>query len=306
MSRMSTLREIAIDRANKQPQMVDQITEAAPILEQCKWIPATHGLSHVAERLTEVEGAGFVELDSPIPSMRTGSELVRTDLHLLAGQMEVPTIRAMKFGGPEKYFANKQELILKQAGMSTERRLVFDNWLEAALQSGNVTDAGGTGKGWFLLAVRFDPDSNVGLYDPDQFDSGRLMKIDLPYGGQEHELSSPGYVGVLGYKIVYRGIFGWQILDAKRTCAAIVNIDETSHPSPAQIDDMLSDVRAEPGTTVIMCSPKGKTHAINPHKLDHIHMVSGDTDARTRLDTWNGINILSSYNILDKINHLEV
>lgn len=306
MARMCTLRELAIDRANKQPGMVDALTEASPILDQCKWIPASHNLSHIAERLTDVEGPGFVELDGRIPSMSTSSELVRTDLHLLAGQMEVPTIRAMKFGGPEKYFADKQDAILKHAGMSTEKRLVHQNWLAAARINKNLVDGGAPGRGWFLLAVRFDPDSNVGLYDPDQFDTGRLMKISLPYGGQEHELSSKGMEKVLGYKIVYRGIFGWQILDGKRTCAAIVNIDEDHRPTPTQIDDMLSDIRAEMGNTVIICSPKAKTHAINIHKLDHIQLLSGDNDAKTRIDTWNGISILTSYNIMDKIDRMEV
>ena len=164
----------------------------------------------------------------------------------------------------------------------------------------------GAGEGWFLLAVRFDELANVGLYDPDQFDSGRLLKIDFPYGGAEHYLHSPQYEGVLGYSVTYRGNFGYQILDAARTVAAIVNIDEKNKPTPTMIDDMLAQVRSKPGTTYIFTSPRGKIYGINPYKVDNVHLVNGDTNANTRLESWAGISIVESHNISNKIPHITV
>lgn len=303
MAEMCTLHEIAIKFAKKQPGMADSLTEEAPILGKCKWIAATHGKWNVAEKRTDVEGPAFIELDAPLPKMSASSDLVHTDLHLMAGTMQVPTMKAQTLGGVEKYFADNQDVILKKAGMDAERQIMLKNWFKAAQSEKNFYNAGGTGKGWFILAVRFDDHNNIGLYDPGQFDQGRLFKISLPYGGSEHLLEGE-YEGVYGYSVIYRSVFGWQILDASRTCAGIVNIDENHKPTPAQIDDMLAQVRAQPGSTYLFCGPQAKIYGLNPYKVDHIQLVNGDTDAKTRIETWNGIGIVQSYNFMDKINNV--
>lgn len=297
---MSTLHEICLKFARKQPGMADSLTEDAPILRTVRWKPSTHGLWNVAERLEEVTGPAFVEPDAPLPVIRTSSSLVHTDLHVMGGTMEVPTQRALKFGGPAKYFAEKQSTILRRAGMDTEKQLMEKNWLKAAKSAKNLKDAGGTGAGWYLLAVRFDELNNVGLYDPDQFaGGGRLFQIETPYNGSEHILHGE-YEGVYGYAIIYRANFGWQILDASRTCAAIVNIDEEHKPTAAMIDDMLADVRAQPGATYIFCGPKAKIYGLNPYKVDNVQLANNDADAKTRVETWNGISIVVSHNFAAK------
>lgn len=306
MSEMCTLHEIAVKYAKKQSGMVDSLTEEATILAHVKWKPATHGLWNVAEKLTDIQGAGFVEPDAPLPYMSASTDLVHTDLHVMGGTMEVPTQRAKKFGGATRYFAERQNYILKKAGMDTERQIVLENWLKGAKSAKNLWNAGGTGEGWFILAVRFDELSNVGLYDPDQFESGRLLKIDFPYGGNEHYLHSPRYEGVLGYSVTYRGNFGYQMLDAGRTVAAIVNIDETHKPTPAMIDDMLAQVRSQPGSTYLFTSPRGKIYGINPYKTDNVQLAGNDTDAKTRVETWNGVSIVTSHNIAEKIANVVV
>lgn len=302
---MSTLSEICVERANKQPGMLDSLLEEAPILDRCKWIPATHGMWNVAEKLTDIKGASFTQPDAPLPHMRASTDLVTTDLFTLGGTMEVPTQRAKKFGGPEKYFSKRQDAILRKAGMDTEIALVKNNWLRGARAIKNMRDAGGSASGWFLLAVRFDDLANVGLYDPDQFESGRLLRIDLPYGGQEHYLKGEGYEGVLGYAVAYRANFGWQLLDPAKTVSAIVNIDEENHPTADQIDDMLADVRATTGNTFIFCSPSARVHGINPHKKERVMMQNADRDMQTYLESWMGIPIVMSYNIADKISNVK-
>lgn len=297
MPRMCTLHEIAMAQATKQPGMVDSLLEDSPILSTFKWIPATHKLWNVAEKLTEIKGAGFVQLDSKLPYMSTSSDLITTDLHVMGGIMEVPSDRAMKFGGPEKYFADRQDRILKEAGMSTEKHIVEEMFFRAARLNRNLRDAGGPDGGWWICATRYDDLANVGLYDPDQFDQGRLLSITVPYAGSEHYLHDPNYAGVLGYTMVYRSHFGWQILDGKRTCAAIVNIDKDHYPTVAMIDDMLADIRADTSNTYLFCGPRAKIYGIHPHKEEHVHLVSGETNAQTYIDTWNGIKIITSHNI---------
>lgn len=303
---MMTLHEIAVRHAKKQSGMVDSLTEEAPILDKVRWKAATHGLWNVAEKLTDIEGAAFVEPDAPLPNLSVSTDLVTTDLNVMGGTMEVPTQRAKKFGGPTKYFAERQNHILKKAGMDTERQLIFENWLRGARAVKNLYDAGGKGDGFFILACRFDELSNVGLFDPDQFDSGRLLKIDFPYGGNEHYLHSPKYEGVLGYSVTYRGNFGYQMLDAARTVAAVVNIDEKNKPTPDMIDDMLAQVRSKPGTTFLFTSPRGKIYGINPYKQERVQLTNNDKAVSTDIETWSGIQIVTSHNIAEKIARIAV
>ncbi|MBO4300838.1 MAG: hypothetical protein J5861_04460 [Desulfovibrio sp.] len=306
MSMMQTMHEISVELANKQPGMIDDLTEDAPILKMFKWNPATHGLWNLAEKLNEITSPGFVHFDAPLPQLNVSSDLVTTELQKMGGVMEVPTDRAMKFGGPAKYFARKQPYILKKAGMDAEQQIVLKVLLRGALMEKNVFDAGGTGKGWFMLACRFDPELNVGLYDKDQFAQGRLFNISFPYDGAEHYLRSKKFEGVLGYSCVYRAHFGYQLLDARRTVAAIVNIDEKHHPTVNQIDEMLAQVRAQPGSTHLFMGPKARIYGINPYKHENVQLANNDTDAKTRVETWNGISLTTSYNIDDQLDHVNV
>lgn len=307
MSRdMLTLHEIALKYAKKQPGIVDDLTEDAPVLKHILWQGSTHGMWNVAEKYTDVDGVGFVKPDTPLPTMQVSSDLVHTDLGILGGKMVVPSDRALSMGGVQKYVADRQSVILRDAGMTAEKQIIFDYWLRAAKKDGTLYDAKGTAKGWFILAVRFEKGVNCGLYDPAQFDTGRLLKISFTNDGAEHTIATGEYRGVVGYEVLYRGRFGYQILDPKRTVAAIVNIDETNKPTTAQIDDMIAQVRGTPGSTYLVMSPRAKIHGINPYKTENVQLANNDTDAKTRVETWNGISILTSYNIMDKIEHVTV
>ncbi len=70
------------------------------------------------------------------------------------------------------------------------------------------------------------------------------------------------------------------------------------------IDDMLAQVRSQPGSTYLFCGPRAKIYGINPYKTENVQLVNGDTDAKTRIETWNGISIVTSHNIDDKIAHV--
>lgn len=62
MAVAQTLKEIALEKAKKRPELVDYLTEEAPILTLLKWIPATHGLWNVEEVLDKITGASFTDL----------------------------------------------------------------------------------------------------------------------------------------------------------------------------------------------------------------------------------------------------
>ncbi len=157
---MMTLHEIGMAWAKKQPGIIDDLTEDSPILDIIKWKAASHKLWNVAEKLVDIDGPGWTEPDAPLPMMQASTDLVHVDLHVLGGQMEVTTQKALKFGGPKKYFADRQNWILRYAGMTTEKQIVLKNLLKAATTwknkagvRSNLYDAGGSDKGWFILAL---------------------------------------------------------------------------------------------------------------------------------------------------------
>ncbi len=117
------LKEIANMYAKKQPKMVDDLTEKTPILERCKWEAASHGLWNMAEKLNDITGAQFVNADAALPTIDASSDLIKTDLSVLGGEMEQAEDTIDQFGGAPAYFAKKEPKILKQAGMDTERKL---------------------------------------------------------------------------------------------------------------------------------------------------------------------------------------
>ena len=50
------LRELAAEKAKKQPTQVDDITVNAPIFDMMDFYPSTHGLQHAYESLVAVTG----------------------------------------------------------------------------------------------------------------------------------------------------------------------------------------------------------------------------------------------------------
>ena len=64
--------------------------------------------------------------------MQASTDLVHVDLHVASGQMEVTTRRRSSSAAPKKYFADRQNWILRYAGMTTEKQIVLKNLLKAA------------------------------------------------------------------------------------------------------------------------------------------------------------------------------
>lgn len=289
------LKEISIEFAKRQSGMVDELTEKCPILERCRWEVASHGLWNMAEQATDITGAQFVNADAALPTMDASSELVKTDLTVLGGEMEQAQDTVEQFGGAAKYFAKKEPRILKQAGMDTERKLYYDNWLAKAIDDGVVKNAGATtGTVYSIVAVRFEEGVNGGLFDPAHFAGGDLLKRELINNGALYHLRSK--TGVLGYGTVLKGRFGWQNLSA-RCVGAIVNIQTGHLPTALQIDDLIADIRGSSSDTIICCHPKARNLALAPFKASALQMGVQDKEYNRIIDYWNGIPVVGSYNI---------
>ena len=182
-----TLKEIAIDKAKKRPELVDYLLEETPVLAKAKWIPASHGLWNVEEVLKSVEGPSWVDLGAPLPSMQARTGLEQTYVSVLGGEVEVSKDKADQFGGPSKYFARRERAIIRKAGMDTEAALFTKQWRAAALKKGTRISCGGTTSNAqsTILVVRMSDELNTGIYDPTCFSSGYLVDIKPINGGQE-------------------------------------------------------------------------------------------------------------------------
>ena len=291
------LKEIANKFAKKQKQMVDDLTYKAPILERVRWEEASHNLWNMAEKVEDITGAQFVNANAALPTMNASTELVKTDLAVLGGEMEQAQDTVEQFGGAAAYFAKREPLILKQAGMDTERKLYYDNWMAKAVDDGNIFNAGATtGTVYSIMVIRFEPGVNCGLFDPTGFKQGSLLKREAINGGALYHLRSQS--GVLGYGVALKGRFGWQNLSTK-TVAVIANIQSGSLPTSLQIDDAISTIEGSPADTMIYCHPKARNLALAQFKENALQMGIADKEYNRQIDRWNGIAVVTSYNLYD-------
>ena len=297
MSVAQTLHEIALDKAKKRPELVDFLTEEAPILALLKWIPATHNLWNVEEVLDSIKGASFADLGSPLPTMSAETQLRQTYVNLLGGEVEVNKDKAAQFGGAQQYFARRENAFYKQAGMDTELAIWRDYWRKAAIKGKLVTKCGATSNAYTIMIVRFDQENNIGIYDPTQFNKGRLLDPSPINGGALYHLRSQP--GVLGYGVEYRGRFGWQLLNPSRAVYALVNVDADHLPTLTQIEDAIATVRGTAANTYIFGHHKIVQRTFSAIKQADVMYVNGDKDLQTIVGAINGIKIVGSYNMPD-------
>ncbi len=302
MAVAQTLKEIALEKAKKRPELVDYLTEEAPILTLLKWIPATHGLWNVEEVLDKITGASFTDLGAPLPTMQAETQLRQTYVSLMGGEIEVSKDNAAQFGGAKQYFARRENAFYRQAGMDTERAIWRDYWRKAALKDRLFTSCGGTGSTLSsILVVRFDQEINVGIYDPTQFNSGRLLDPTPINGGNLYHLRSQP--GVTGYGVEYRGRFGWQLLKPSKAVHALVNIDingETPKlPTLAQIEDAIAKIHGSAQNTMIFGHHRVVQRVFGAIKQADIMYVNGDKDLQTIVGAINGVKVVGSYNLPD-------
>lgn len=299
-----TLREIAIEHAKKRPELVDYLTKKAPILDVLKWVPATHGLWNVEEVLSGVNGAGMVDLDAPLPSMDASTRLETTYVSVMGGRMEVGVDKAAQFGGPDAYFARREEKFFAQAGMDTEANIFTKYWRKAALKNtaSCVTKLSGSGSALStILIVKMDSHINTGIYDPAGFKQGRLMEVSPLYGGNKYLDSS----GRTVYGVEYRGRFGWQLLAPKECVHAIVNVDKTNLPTLAQIEDAIAAVEGSAEDTMIFGYHPILQKTFSAIKQADIMYVNGDKSIQTIVGDINGVKLVGSYNV-SKLNESAV
>lgn len=294
----TSLYEIALGPERSQLAVVDAITCEAPILKNLPMEPSSHGLWNVYESMKDVTGGDIVDLDSPLPSVETESELQQTDLSIIGGEMEVGEDTARKLGGPAAYFAKKATPVLRKTGMSAEHSILYDGFRAFALKNGNVQSAGGSGsRNYTILCVHYVPGEITGVYDPAGFGDGKTFDLTPIAGGNLYKNAE----GRLVYGMRLKTYFGLQLANPDYV-SAIVNCDIESDdasartfPTMRQMDKLLIDARAGQNT-FIFCHPAVKAYLGTTCKLEHMSLVAGDTGFSTQIEAWNGVPIVTSFN----------
>ena len=293
-----TLAELNNHYAKKQSKLLENLTEDTAVLNQMKFEPASHGLWNAYEEVTAIKGAGFVDMNAPLPQLGVDTKLKKQDLSIMGGEIFVPEDTAKMWGSAEAYFAKRTPALLKEAGMTAEQKLIYNNIAKFAKDNGKLQSAGGSAAAtgdtglYSMYAFRQIEGENIGLYSPEGFKNGAGLDVAKINGGNLYKNTN----GVLGYGIRLKGYFGFQLANAKGV-AGIVNINASHIPTAAQIDDMLIAARATAANTFIICHPKVLS-MLNTYKGNVLQMSTGDQNLDRTYMSWNGIRFVTSYNFI--------
>lgn len=288
-----TLQEIAVHLAKKQPHQVENLTEAAPILKQIRFEPASHGMWNAYEEVSGIQGVGFVDMDSPLQELDVQSKLKKVDLGILGGYLFCGEDKAQQFGGAAAYFARKTPALLKDAGQKAEKNLIYKSVIPYAVDNGKAVSAGGTANCFSMVAVRPVEGEVCGLYNPKGFTNGTMLDVKPINNGALYTNSQ----GILGYGVRLKSYFGYQLANTKAV-GAIVNITAKNLPTPNQINDMLLDARAD-SKTKIWLHPRLLQMLSEKYKVDIMRTAVGDQNLNRMITAWNGVPFIESFNFED-------
>lgn len=304
---MPTLKELSTLYAKKQPKQVDSITEDSPILSMLPFEEASHDLWNVYEEIEDITGPGFVDLDDALPVVNVDTKLKKQDLSIMGGVAQVPEDTAQLHGGAPKYFSKKQPALLRKAGMTAEYAILYNMIRAHAIAGNNKIDAAGSSNtNHSILAVRFVTGECTGLYSPKGFKNGAMLDVKAYNNGALMDIvvSRNGTnVTVPGFKIRYKGYFGFQIASTK-VVGGIFNVDRVSAtkklPTATQIDDLLALVRANNSSTFLLMHPKLLSNLKDIRgNGNRISVSAADINNPVIIDRWDRIPIVTSYNFLD-------
>ena len=305
----NTLNQLSIGKAKPFVSQVDNITENAPIVKAMPFRASTDMLWDVSGELKTVSSVGRVDLNAPLPEIQIADGLKQTQLNIFGAEMFVPEDTAILEGGPDKYFGKNRVAFERQTGMDIEKNYLYNAFLPFALAMnkaghGTVQNAGGENSAnYSLLVVRFDDVNFTVLYSPLCFKRDTFLDMKPINNGSlyKNSDSSSKYYNVLGYGLRMKTFMGVRML-SHRNIAAIVNIDaEEATPLTRQMVEkaLLSARVGEAGKSMILCHPRVKLILEDVGKIQHIQTEYGQKAADFRLETWDGVNIVTSYNFMD-------
>lgn len=301
MSLKNTYYEVAVAKAKKQTLVVDSLLEESPILAGIPMEASSDGLFNTYEEQTEVTGADLVDLDGILPEINSTSALKQIGLSPIGGKIKVGVDKARAYpGGVEAYFASKLRPVMTATGNGLEKAIFYNSFRAFAATNNKLIDAGGSGAtNYSMVCVRYAPQQINGLFDPNGFGNGKMFEILPINDGKMYEDAD----GRLIFGTAIKSYFGMQLAN-ERYVSGIVNNDIVNDApagvrtfaTPDMVDQMILNARGG-ANTVIYMHPAALTK-LNQYKSDKLTMTPGDNAYNSMLASWNGIPIITSWNLL--------
>lgn len=300
MSLTNAFYEEAVKKAPKQRLIVNSVTEEAPILRGIPMQASSHSLHNVYEDQGDITGASIVDFDEALPTINSETALKQVPLTKIGGTIEVGTDKARIMGGKAAYFASKMPAILRKSGMDAEKSILYNSLRAYAIANSKAINAGGTtaNKQNSIICVNWVPGTITGLYDP-MWNQGYAFMMENISGGNKYKDSN----GVLVYGQTIESVIGMQMASS-RYVSTIVNVEldpdgdgtYNALPTEAEMDIMIRNARGtNAGRTFIYCAPE-VLDALGSYKSSKLQTVVTDNQFNNRIDMWNGIPIVTSYN----------
>lgn len=299
MSLTNTYREVGIERSKKQPTLINDLIEEAPILANMPVEDSTDQLHNVYEEIESVTAAQVVDGDEALPVVNATTNLKQVDLSIIGGIIECGEDKAKAFGSAGAYFAKKQSPIFRETGSQLEQSIIYNSLRAFAATNSKLQDAGGTttNKQNSILAVTWMPGEITGLLSPNGFGNKEIMDVLAINGGNLYKDSD----GVLVYGMRYKSYLGVQLANA-RYVSGIANIEITdadpdnwSIPSEEDIEIMLEDCRAN-DNTMIYCHPKVWRLVLSKYKAASLRTFAETSDYNRLISAWDTTPIMTSRN----------
>ena len=298
-----TMKQMAIAYSTVQQKLVNNLTKETPFLKTIPYQTATHSMMNQYENVDQVDGADFKELGAPFKKMNVSTDIIKEDLGILGGLIEIneEKLEALMNMPPEqaisKYFAKRSPIVLNEAGKKTEKHLIYKHILPAILKynrgmtknEGTIIDAGGSNNSnWSILAIRQELGKNCGILAPSGQNKDELLCMEWINGGQRHAISD----GTIGYAATWSAKLGYQMASLCHM-GAIVNIDPDNNKNATaeMINDLLDRIEADASDTVLIMN-RGMRSRLYGLKKDQLTTNIEDKDLNLIFDRFNGVTLL--------------
>ena len=304
----NTLHDINIYLTQKQQGLINTLLESNPIIASLPVKPASHGFYNVYSKVADIDVMEEVDYDEELPTVGISFDLGKTRLGKIGGKLPMPHDAAKEMGGYAKYADDRVPQIIARSGNNNEASIYYNGFFKYALANGNMVSAGGTtaNKQYSMIAVHYDEDSTVGLYNPNSLSNGKMFETLFLNGGNEYEIEYAPGKKCIGKMIAMFMELGLQLADP-RFVAGIVNIEPSQNgtdrdkidglPTRMQIEDMLAKVRANAANTFIYCHPTIVGYLALKFQLPQRTITNETANIRYTLTDWNGVQFIGSYNV---------
>lgn len=300
------LKDLAVKKTPGDVELVDALTEQAPILDSMPFIGSNRGEQHIYRKVQDIVGGDVVTKYGTRKSCKTETGLNTAQLNIVAGIIEENWDDIQRYGGWDTFVQDNLPLILTQTGQDVEADIIYNSLRSAAIQYGNAQAGGGASDtNYSIIAVTWQPQQTCGMFDPDFINSGMMFDFEPISGGGTYLKKDAADDDVMTKGTEFHTTIG--VLTAnERQISTIVNCDiehdaptgTRTFPTIEQIGKMLVQCRQNANTRIYM-HPDVLAYLGDIYKIQLLRVTNSDNQISSLISAWNGVPIIASYNFLE-------